>query len=143
MNNKEAKRQFIWGLIIANWGSQILEECRIVSQQKKMSRVFSEKKGKVNAGLHKLFTKNLDWRVKLFYTYDQVIKPISMLQGKSTFSLGQKKSSSQHYSFVLATQQLFSSFNLEYSAKVQHRQQTWSSLCHISVIPDIVLFTVL
>lgn len=43
--------------------------------------------------------------------------------------------------FFLATHQAFSSFNLECLAKVQHKQQHWRSLGHISVIPDVVLFT--
>ena len=58
------------------------------------------KRGEVHAGLH-LFTQSLHWRVKLFYTYSWVMEHIS--------SLVQTKYSSQHYSFLLATQKLSSS----------------------------------
>ena len=58
---------------------------------------------------------------------------ISVLQGKSMFSLSQKKSSSQRYSSLLATQHLFSSFNLD----IQQKSGTgskhgglWSQLGH-------------
>lgn len=33
--------------------------------RRKWVRVFNKKKWEVNAGLHKLFTKNLDWRENL------------------------------------------------------------------------------
>lgn len=38
-----------------------------------------------------------------------------LLLGESVFSLIQRKSASQHYSFLFATQQLFSSFNVVFS----------------------------
>lgn len=38
-----------------------------------------------------------------------------LLLGESVFSIIQRKSASQHYSFLFATQQLFSSFNVVFS----------------------------
>ena len=67
------------------------------------------KGGDVNVVLYKLFTKKMGCRVKLFCTYDWVIECMHLLLGKGIFSLVQENSRSQHYSFLLATQQLFSS----------------------------------
>lgn len=55
---------------------------------------FLREKREINAGFHKLITKNLDWRVKLFYTYDLVMEHI--FTRENMFSLVQKKSGSQH-----------------------------------------------
>lgn len=77
MNCKEAKRQSIWVLRTALQGSQILEEPRIESQWRRMHRRFHGEKEEVQAGLHKLLTKNLDWRINLFCTFSWVIEHTS------------------------------------------------------------------
>lgn len=80
MNYWEAKRQFIWWLRTAIWGSQILEEPRIVSHQTEWVRASMGKKiKKVHAGLHKLFTKTWNWRINFYYTYKWFVEHISSL----------------------------------------------------------------
>lgn len=122
MDYKEAKCSLlIWGLRTAIYESQIPEEPRILSQQRKMGEGFYEKTGKVHAGLYKLFTKYLDWRVNFFCACNWVIEHISFVTRERYIFFVQKKSHSQHY-FLLATHQLFSSFISESLAKVQLRQ---------------------
>ena len=69
---------------------------------------YGEKNKKVHAGLYKLFTKTWNWRINFYCTYKWFVEHISSLIGKYVFSLVQKNSSYQHYSLVLAIQQLFS-----------------------------------
>lgn len=79
MSYREAKRQFIWWLRTAIWGSQILEEPRIVSHQRKWVGASMGKKREVHAGLYKLFTKTWNWRINWYYTYKWVVEHISSL----------------------------------------------------------------
>ena len=74
-----------------------------------MGRGFYGKRGEVNAGLHKLFTKNLDWRVKLFCTYDWVIDCVSFV-------------ATEKYVFLSAGKLQFSAlfFPFGNSATIQH-----------------------
>lgn len=74
MDYTEAKRQFIRGLWNTIWGLEILENLKIVSHQT------WGKQGEVHTGLCELFTKNLDWRINLFYTSDWAMEHISIIQ---------------------------------------------------------------
>lgn len=48
--------------------------------------LFGRRKSEINAGLHKLLIKTLDWRVKLFYTYDWLLEHTSfVIRGKCVF----------------------------------------------------------
>ena len=48
-----------------------------MSQWRRMHRRFYGAKEEVQAGLHKLLTKNLDWRINLFCTFHWVIEHTS------------------------------------------------------------------
>lgn len=76
----KTQRGSLFGILELQFGeSQIPEEPRIVPQQGKTGRGFYGKKEEVHAGLDKLFTKDLDWRVNTFHIYNWVIKHVSSL----------------------------------------------------------------
>lgn len=61
-----------------------------------VQKVLQERE-KVNAALHKLFTKNLDWKVKSFYIYNWVRECTLPVTRKGMFPLVEKNSSSRQY----------------------------------------------
>ena len=92
----------------------------MVSHQRKWIEFFLNEKRDVHASLYKLFPKNLDWKINLLCKYNQVIEHISSITTERCFLQFRKKYRSKNFSFLLATQQLFSSF-------VQTVQQKFST----------------
>lgn len=74
------------------------------------------KRREVQAGLHKLLTKNLDWRINLFCTFSWVIEHTSSVTRERYGFPGPEVVQFQHCSsFLSATQQLFSNFTTEFT----------------------------
>lgn len=100
-----------------NFSLSVMEEPRTVSQQRKLSRGFYREE-RNNAALHKLFTKNLDWKVKLFYIYNWVRECTLPVTREGMSPLVEKNSSSQ---------QQFSLWQLSnFSAALIQKVQQWS-----------------